>query len=123
MLVERLKGVGLIFGNGFKNIPTVWNKAEGMTRNIFMTAATELLYCQGIVGTLIFSGFYLYSIFVSWKTNDELCMTILLIGIALILGGGALNVYTISAYIPFLFKGKQTEKIVYIGNTKGDTDG
>ena len=104
--VESLTGKDLIFGMGFKNIPVY-----GVNKTAYyMTGVVEMLYCQGVVGILIFSVLYIWMIIRSKRTWQEVAMIILVLFIPFFIGSACLNAITLCCYIPFLFEHAREEK-------------
>ncbi len=97
--VMDLTGLDRVWGMGYKNIPM--NYSTGY--QIYMTAIVEMLYCQGIVGTLLFVLLYMQMMLKAHLYKEKRCMMILVLIVPYILGTSFLQMMTIGQYIPFLY--------------------
>lgn len=106
--VLDLAGLDRVFGMGYKNIPINYNTGYQM----YMTAIVELLYCQGIVGTVLFALLYMQMMIKAHIYKEKRCMMILVLVIPYLLGTSFLQMMTIGQYIPFLYvrRNKKIEK-------------
>ena len=97
--VMDLTGLDRVWGMGYKNIPM--NYSTGY--QIYMTAIVEMLYCQGIVGTILFVLLYMQMMLKAHLYKEKRCMMILVLIVPYILGTSFLQMMTIGQYIPFLY--------------------
>lgn len=100
-LIVTLQGVSFVFGKGFKNIPT-WGSLD---TPYFMTGIVELMYCQGILGMVIFLACS-FNMFWELKRKAMLgCFLGFLCALIFIVGSDWFSPLTIITFLPFLFKG------------------
>lgn len=99
VLINRLSLQELIFGMGYKNIPTYGN----LNTQYYLTGIFELIYCQGIIGTSLFVICYIYMMFKACKAKQNLPLHILFAYIPFLLGSSNLVMLTLIQYIPFLY--------------------
>lgn len=100
-LIGTLQGVSFVFGKGFRNIPT-WGRLD---TPYFMTGIVELMYCQGVLGTLIFLVCSL-NMFRKLKRKAMLgCFLGFICALIFIVGSDWFSPLTIITFLPFLFTG------------------
>lgn len=98
-LIGTLDGVFFVFGKGFKNIPT-WGSLD---TPYFMTGIVELMYCQGILGMIIFLACCVY-IFCKIRRRATLdCFLGFICAFIYILGSDWFSPLTIITFLPFFF--------------------
>lgn len=99
VFLEKLSSSELIYGMGFKNIPTY-----GMDEiQYYMTGIVELFYCQGIIGGSIFLILYSLMILKSYRQKEFLPLYILIAYLPYLVGSANLSFLTLIEYIPFLY--------------------
>lgn len=117
LFIQKLQGFSRIWGMGYKNLPL-----RGTT-NItqYFTGILDLMYCQGIVGTVIFSALYVLMMLKTYKDKNMLAFVITTISLVFVIGSSYFSASSILIYIPFVFaidyNRKRNEEIgKYSGN-------
>lgn len=99
LFVEELDGKARLFGVGYRN----FTKFDLLNISYYFSSITELLYCQGIVGTVLFCMMYLHAaIKIYWSDNQE-HFVVMILGIFYIIGTEVFSANQLVKYIPFLF--------------------
>lgn len=98
LFIDELQGKSRMFGVGYKN----FTKFENVS--YFFSALTELMYCQGMVGTIIFSVFYIAGLIKIYLSKNQEHTTAMVIGAIFFIGSDLFSAGQIIKYIPFLFK-------------------
>lgn len=100
--VKKLEGYSRLIGVGYRNFEKTYG-AGGLVSHIYMTSLTELFYCQGYLGGMIFLALFLKSAIKGWlraKTYYVLVIMIILVGV---IGQSVFTVNDTVVYIPFLY--------------------
>jgi hypothetical protein len=100
VLLDRLSTMERIFGMGYKNIPLVGTVDD---TTYYMTGIIELLYCQGVFGTLLFLACYVSMLIRAFKVKKNLPFYILIVYLPFLFGSSNLGMMTLIQYIPFLY--------------------
>lgn len=101
--LEDLSGRAKWFGTGFRNIPVYGSEKT----TYYMTGIIELLYCQGIIGTAIFSAMYLWMFIKAYKSLNKVVAVMLVLFLPYLVGSASLGALTLCEYIPFLYLQKK----------------
>ena len=99
--VRELSGIKYVIGNGYRNFPTFIR--NGVVVNYYMTAITELFYCQGILGGILFCMLCVALMKKIWNRRDKSCILMVYIAIIYIIGSNLFVPYRAVLYVPFLF--------------------
>lgn len=99
LFIEQLQGKSKMFGVGYKN----FSRFSNSNSSYYFSSITELLYCQGIVGTILFCSLYLVSLLRMYKSKNQENVTAMTVGIIYIVGTGIFSANQIIRYIAFLF--------------------
>lgn len=102
VFLDQLSGVNKLLGVGFKNLPI----SDYSGSAYFMTSIVELLYCQGVLGTIVFAITMIGAIYNSVKEREVLSFSVLMIFIAWFIMGSILFPYHLINYIPFTYSEK-----------------
>lgn len=106
-LLKQLNSMELLFGMGYRNIPTYGDNIQ-----YYMTGIVELLYCQGIVGTFLFIICYFQMIIKSFRTKTYGALYTLIIYIPFLIGSANLVILSLVQYIPMLYITRQEKGLV-----------
>jgi len=97
--VRELSGIRYVIGNGYRNFPTFIR--NGVVVNYYMTAITELFYCQGILGGILFCMLCVALMKKIWNRRDKSCILMVFIAIIYIIGSNLFLPYRAGLDIPF----------------------
>lgn len=98
-LLDKLSGVDMYLGLGFRNRPV----SEYSGSVYYMTGSVEMLYCQGLMGMVIFTILMVITVYRMWKKKDILNFSIICVFIAWFMLGNIINPYYLVKYLPFTF--------------------
>ena len=98
LYIEELQGKSKMFGVGYKNFTRFKNISY------YFSALTELMYCQGVIGTIIFSTFYAVGLLKMYVGKNQEHTVAMIIGIIFFIGTDLFSAGEIVKYIPFLFR-------------------
>lgn len=97
--LNQLSGVDKCWGVGFRNRPI----SEYTGSAYYMTGSVEMLYCQGIIGTVILGVTILVATYRMWKKKEILNFSIIVIFIIWFIMGNILTPYYLVKYLPFTY--------------------
>lgn len=107
LFVQYLQGFSQIWGMGYKNLPL-----RGMTDvTHYFTGILELMYCQGIVGTILFVMLYILMMLKAYVDKLMLPFVIMIISLVFIIGSSYFSPLNILIYVPFVFKTDYSRKL------------
>ena len=107
VFVQYLQGFSQIWGMGYKNLPL-----RGMTDvTHYFTGILELMYCQGIVGTILFVMLYILMMLKAYVDKLMLPFVIMIISLVFIIGSSYFSPLNILIYVPFVFKTDYSRKL------------
>ena len=98
-LFKELNPQSKIMGMGFKNVPKYANGAN----KYYMTGISELFYCGGYVGGIIFFIIYVCAIIRCFIKKDRFTFQMMIIGLAMIISTTCFTTFAISKNIPLFF--------------------
>ena len=99
LFIEELHGKDRWFGVGYKN----FLRFDSSNISYYFSSIMELLYCQGIVGFILFCVFYLYALIKMYHSHNQENFAVMVLGIFYIIGTGIFSANQLVKYIPFLF--------------------
>jgi hypothetical protein len=99
LFIEELSGKTRWFGVGYKN----FSKFILLNISYYFSSITELLYCQGIVGTVLFCVLYFCALIKMYRSNNQEHFAAMFLSVIYIIGTEVFSVNQLVRYIPFLF--------------------
>lgn len=105
--LENLVGTEALFGMGYKNIPVYGRN----NTQYYMTGIIEMLYCQGVVGTVLFCSLFIVIVVQAMKHKNRLSLIILALFIPFFFGSSCLTALTLCNYIPYLYYAKSKDDL------------
>lgn len=99
LFIEELSGTSRLFGVGYRN----FTKFDSLNISYYFSSITELLYCQGIVGTVLFCMLYLHASIKMYLSDNQEHFAVMVLGILYIIGTEVFSANQLVKFIPFLF--------------------
>ena len=97
--LDQLSGVDKCWGVGFRNRPI----SDYSGSAYYMTGSVEMLYCQGIIGTVILAITMMVAAYRMWKEKEILNFSIIVIFIVWFIMGNIITPYYLVKYLPFTY--------------------
>ena len=98
--IQNMKGFSRAFGMGYKNLP--YQEAKQST--YYFTGILEMMYCQGLAGTLLFICLYVAMLLDIYRHKNMLAFVVATISLVFFIGSAFFSALSMLIYIPFLFK-------------------
>ncbi|MCI9023868.1 MAG: hypothetical protein HFG92_05405 [Dorea sp.] len=99
LFIDELSGTSRLFGVGYRN----FTKFDSLNISYYFSSITELLYCQGIVGTVLFCILYLLAVIKVYCSDNQEHFVVMVLAILYIIATEVFSANQLVKFIPFLF--------------------